>query len=96
MPPRWLLRVLSEIRRLAADERVHFTAKALEELGRLLLNLEPADFAARIRSRRAPGWMYVFLPEVAGIRIYLKIVLAGDCRVISFHEDEADAENDEA
>jgi hypothetical protein len=38
--------------------------------------------------------MYVFNPSVGGIEFYVKVVLRGDCVVISFHEQE-DSDEDE-
>jgi hypothetical protein len=38
-------------------------------------------------SESTDEWMYVFKPEVAGTVVYVKVILrAGECRVISFHE----------
>jgi hypothetical protein len=38
--------------------------------------------------------MYVFKPEVAGVGMYLKVILRGDCVVISFHEEEDRSDED--
>ena len=70
MPPRWLVRVIEEVRRCGLTRAVDFTAKAVTG--------EP---------------MYVFEPHVAGVSLYIKIVLRQRCVVISFHEREA-AEDD--
>jgi len=36
--------------------------------------------------------MYVFKPVVAGMVVYLKVVVRDECLVVSFHEDEVDEE----
>jgi hypothetical protein len=46
------------------------------------------------RVRRAPEWLYVFKPEVAGTVVYLKLIVRADCVVISFHDDEGDGDED--
>ena len=38
--------------------------------------------------------MYVFNPSVAGIVVYVKVVLRADCVVISFHEEEESDEDE--
>jgi hypothetical protein len=95
--PRWLKRSVERIRELAAQEKVRFTLKALRELGELELGLDEADArrvltaltvddsGGRTASEKTGEWMYVFRPEVAGTRIYLKLVFRTDCVVISFH-----------
>lgn len=40
--------------------------------------------------------MYVFKPSVAGMLVYLKLVLRAECVVISFHEDEGEADEDQS
>jgi hypothetical protein len=32
--------------------------------------------------------MYVFKPSLAGMVLYVKLILRSDCIVVSFHEDE--------
>jgi hypothetical protein len=32
--------------------------------------------------------MYLFKPTLAVARVYVKVILRGDCIVVSFHEDE--------
>ena len=96
--PRWLPRTLARVRRLAADGRVRFTLKALQELGALGLDVEDAvevlrgltarDSAGRLAATETGEWMYVFRPEIAGDRPYLKLVIRWDCVLISFHEGE--------
>jgi len=38
-------------------------------------------------------WLYVFKPRVAGIALYVKLIVRIECVVISFHEDEEDDED---
>jgi hypothetical protein len=85
---------------LAAERKVRFTLKAFQELARLgmgldeedacdiLAKLNPSDVVGRLVSERTGEWMYVFNPSVGGTDIYVKIVLRGDCVVISLHEEE--------
>jgi hypothetical protein len=75
------------------------TYKALEELNELdldfdeqdlcelLTRLRERDVAGRLLSERTGEVMYVFKPEIGGFLLYLKVVLRGDCIVVSFHED---------
>jgi hypothetical protein len=106
MRARWLPAVLSRIHELAAQEKVSFTFKALRELSDLgmgldeedacdiLVNLDASDFGERVRSKGTREWMYVFNPEVGGLRIYLKVILRAQCVVISFHEKDETDEDD--
>ena len=98
--PRWLPRVVSRIRELAADRRVAITDKARRELELLELGLDredlcevvaglsSADFYERIASSVMGEWLYVFKPDVAGTTLYVKLAVRGNCVVISFHEDQ--------
>ncbi len=96
----WLTRALRRIRDLASQDRVRLTMKALEELEALDLveedayaavaRLERRDFSARLVSKRTGEWMYVFKPQVDGTVIYVKLVLRGECVMISFHEEDDD------
>ena len=86
---------------LAAARRVRFTSKAATELAALELGLDEEDardllteltvedFAARLESDVTGEWMYIFKPALSDIVLYVKIILRGDCVVVSFHEDEA-------
>ena len=97
--PRWLENVLARVRELASAGKVRFTHKALRELASLDLGLDQddccdvlkkltaTDSAARIRSTITGEWMYVFKPTVTSTRLYLKLILRGDCIIISFHEE---------
>lgn len=79
--PSWLPKVLSRIRRLAAEQRVRFTFKAQRELAvlgldgldgcEILANLAAGDAAGRLRSSRTGEWMYVFKPTAAGDVLYV-------------------------
>jgi hypothetical protein len=105
--PRWLPRLLTRIHELAAQGQVRFTLKAIRELAVLgagldvqdacdvLSALTVDDFAERFESEWTGEWMYVFKPAVAGAVVYLKLVVRTECLVVSFHEDEAEAEDEE-
>lgn len=96
--PRWLQGALTRIRALARAKKVRFTHKALREVVALELRLDAddccdvleqltaADSAGRLRSAITLEWMYVFKPEVARARLYLKVILRDDCIIVSFHE----------
>ena len=102
----WATAVLRRVRRLAAERKVRFTLKAFQELASLgmgldeedachvLRNLKPNDVVGRLISDKTGEWMYVFAPSVGGTDLYVKLVLRGDCVVISFHEQE-DSDEDE-
>jgi len=104
--PRWAARVLAEIRRLVALGRVRFTLKATQELAALELGLDEqdalqilselrvADLRGRVESERTPEWLYVCKPEVGGINLYVKLIVRSECVVISFHEDQGDADEE--
>ena len=105
--PRWLPRLLRQIHELAGRGQVRFTLKALRELAALDAGLDARDacdvlaaltiddFAARLESEATGEWMYVFKPAVAGTIVYLKLVVRTACVVVSFHEDEGEADGDE-
>jgi hypothetical protein len=98
--PQWLPAILIRIRILAAAHRVSFTLKARQELAALplaldetdacdvLTGLTSTDSAGRLRSASTGEWMYLFKPTLAGMVMYLKLVVRNDCIVVSFHEDE--------
>lgn len=100
--PRWLPRVLTRIHALATDRRVSFTLKARRELAELcdsldeedacelLAALTAQDSAGRLRSSATGEWMYIFKPALDNTVLYLKIILRGECIVVSFHEDLAE------
>jgi hypothetical protein len=105
---RWLPRVLKRIQELAAARKVLFTLKARCELAALdarldeqdacdvLMRLTIEDLAVRMVSAATGEWMYVFKPSLAGLVLYLKLILRSDCVVISFHEDEGAAHEEDA
>ena len=105
--PRWLPKVLTRVRGLAAKGKVRFTLKALPELASLGLGLDAEDardVLVRLRSRDSAGrvasagtgeWMYVFKPRIAGMVVYVKVILRDDCLVVSFHEDEGSRNENE-
>jgi hypothetical protein len=107
MRRRWVSSVLRQIRGLAAQRKVRFTLKALQELGRLgmgldeddacdvLANLTANDWVDRLVSEKTGEWMYVFKPSVGETVVYVKVVLRADCVVISFHEEEDQSDEDE-
>src|SRR5262249_24714560 len=106
--PRWLLRILTRIRKLAAGRNVAFTLKARQELANLgagldegdacdaLTHLSAGDFVGRRKSESTGEWLYVFKPEMSAMTVYIKLILRSDCIVVSFHQDEdrADEEQD--
>ena len=97
--------VLRQIRGLAAQRKVRFTLKAFQELGRLsmgldeddacdiLANLVPSDMVGRLVSEKTGEWMYVFKPSIAGVVVYVKVVVRVECVVISFHDEEESDED---
>jgi len=62
----------------------------------ILKRLRTADFRERQASETTGEWMYVFLPRIAGVRLYLKVIIRADCVVVSFREqvDHEQAEED--
>ena len=105
--PRWLVNVLPRIRELALARRVRFTLKARRELALreagldeedacdTLAGLTAEDSAGRLLSKATSEWMYLFKPILGGSRLYVKVVLRGDCIVVSFHEDEGEGHEEE-
>jgi hypothetical protein len=102
----WATPVLRLVRRFAAERKVRFTLKAFQELARLdmgldeedacdvLAKLKLSDLVGRLVSEKTREWMYVFKPSVGGTVVYVKVILRGDCVVISFHEEEDSDEDD--
>jgi len=102
-----LPRVLTRIRELAAARKVLFTLKARRELAGLgfgldqedacevLEKLTAEDSAGRLESDATGEWMYLFKPSLAGVVLYVKVILRNDCIVVSFHEDEGDGHEEE-
>lgn len=98
--PRWLPRMLAGVHERASTGKVRLTAKAHREVAALgagldpedvrevLLGLTASDSAGRHVSRKTSEWMYVFRLQLGGECVYLKLVLRGECVVVSFHENE--------
>jgi hypothetical protein len=94
---RWLGRVLSRVHELAEQGEIRFTNKARSELADLgldvidaceiLCRLTTSECVGRIRSRHTGEWMYVFKPHVSGSDLYLKLLVRGECVIVSFHEE---------
>jgi hypothetical protein len=105
--PRWLATTLKRIRQLAESRRVFFTLKARRELASLesgldeldacdvLARLTPQDFAGRMPSEATGEVLYVFKPRVAGALVYVKVLLRNECVVVSFHEDQGHAREED-
>jgi len=53
------------------------------------------DSAGRLGSTARGEWMYLFKPRLAGMVLYVKLIVRNDCVVISFHEDEGDLHEEE-
>jgi hypothetical protein len=104
--PQWLPVVLKRIHEFAASGRVRFTLKAVRELAsldigldetdacELLQRLRASDGGGRLRSVRTREWLYVFIPQVDGETLYIKVLIRSECVIISFHEQVADEEED--
>jgi hypothetical protein len=100
----WLSGVLKRIHKLASEGKMRLTVKALAEVRGLdlglgvsdvvdiLTTLSAADSAGRLRSSASSEWLYVFKPTAAETVLYVKVVLRGDCVVVSFHKDESNEE----
>jgi hypothetical protein len=90
--PRWLPRVLRQIRLLAGAGRVRLTLKALREMASLGLGLDESDACDLLQQLRAPDFrerfasettgegMYVFVPPDRGGPALLEGDLAGRLR----------------
>jgi hypothetical protein len=84
---------------LAAAGKIRLTDKAFAELSSLELELDADDIrdvlvaltaedsAGRLRSTITDEWLYVWKPRVFETTLYVKLVVRGDCVVVSFHED---------
>ena len=102
--PRWLFRVLGQVRGLADQGGIAFTFKAFAEPSdfnpplemyeacEVLAHLTPAEFIRRVWSHQTGEWLYVFKPQIWGMPTYVKLALRDECVVISFHKDTADVE----
>lgn len=104
--PRWLTSALTRIQELASARRIRFTLKARQELASLKLgvdeedvcdvleSLTEVDSAGRLASTTGE-WMYLFKPVLAGLMLYVKVILRTDCVVLSFHEDEGGGDEED-
>jgi hypothetical protein len=54
----------------------------------VLANLSAEDFRHTAELARDGRMASVFKPQLAGMVLYVKLILRSDCVVISFHEDE--------
>ena len=61
---------------------------AEEDVFAVVARLERHDFTRRLVSEATGEWLYVFKPFVDARPVYVKLVLRGECVLISFHEDE--------
>ncbi len=53
----------------------------------LMAALSARDFSERLLSEHTAEYLYVFKPVVAATTLYLKIIIRGQCVVVSLHED---------
>ncbi len=105
--PRWLPAVLTRVGEFAETRQILFTLKARRELAALELGLDEEDArsllasltsedsAGRVASAATGEWMYVFKLSLAGMVLYVKLILRTECIVVSFHEDERAGHEDE-
>lgn len=102
--PKWLTKVLEQLRDHLRKRTVRFTDKALREIEAIALDEEaaleilaglgPDDFHDRIASSGSGEWMYIFKPDFEDLSLYVKFVIRAECVVVSLHEDRG--EDDEA
>lgn len=98
--PKWLTKVLEQLRDQLRNRTVRFTDKALREIEAVGLDEEAAldvlaglgadDFQERLASSSSGEWMYVFKPHLDDLSLYVKFVLRAECVVVSFHEDRGE------
>jgi hypothetical protein len=98
--PRWLSSILTRIHAYAEDGKIRLTAKAIDELSSLATGLDPddvrdvlrcltaGDSVGRMRSAVTGEWMYIWKPDVFQTVLYVKLIVRGDCVIVSFHEDQ--------
>ena len=103
---RWLTKVLRRVQDLALQRRLRLTAKASQEIAALgldpedvrdaLMKLKSADLDGRKISHVTGEWLYIFKRHAEEELVYIKLILRGECVLVSFHQDEEDDErNDE-
>ena len=105
--PTWLVKVLAQVRELAAKRRLRLTAKAEREIASLamgldpedvrdvLLSLEPRDSAGKKLARTTGEWLYIFKPHLGDELLYVKLILRAECIIVSFHEDDGGRDEEE-
>jgi hypothetical protein len=84
---------------------VQFTTKARRELAELPLDKVDAceviagltfqHLLGRLTSDHSGEWMYAFRVEIAGLQVYVKVLVRDVCVVVSFHEEVVPDANDE-
>ena len=57
---------------------------------------QPRTRLGRLESAATGEWMYLFKPRLAGMVVYVKLILRNDCVVVSFHEDEGVGHEEDA
>jgi hypothetical protein len=67
-----------------------------EDACEILAKLTAGDSAGRLRSARTNEWMYLFEPSLSGLELYIKLILRGNCVLISFHEDEGESDEEDS
>lgn len=104
---RWRWRVTLRVRRAVREHRVWFTQKAARELEESVLRLDhadaldilagltPEDAFQAFASEVTGECLYVYRIRVSGVPLYIKLALRGRCDVISFHDDEGPADDEE-
>ena len=60
----------------------------------ILASLGPGDLVRRVRAEMTREWMLVFVTDVVGVALYIKVLLRVTCLVISFHEAQDEAEKE--
>ena len=67
----------------------------VDDMAGIVRGLGRSEYLGPIRSSR--GRLHAFRVEVGGLLLFIKVrVLADEIRVVSFHEDRVDEENDDA
>ena len=59
----------------------------IDDVGEILGGLTAADWACRLFSATTGEPMHVFKPMTAFGLLYVKVIVRGDCVVVSFHEE---------
>ncbi len=64
-------------------------------LPKVLRRIRPSDSRGRVASDTTGEWMYVFKPYVGDRVLYVKLIVRDGCIVVSFHEDEGEAHEED-